>query len=228
MPRHEASATTGSSRPSEPKRRPCDSASVLGHGPYHDLDLARFSTFSAGGAELEDRRGARRRRRTRNGGGERLEYCGLQNFRTRYVNRAGDGRLEEGGGRGNESGHVVEVVIVPNAEDPGGIRWVGIGQRRQREQQRGEEKERELRPPRAPHWSLRYAARVPMSTYQAPAQFIGSFDTARELRTPTDLAKWSKPRHPDATTTADILVERGRASASRSRVSVRATGMTGA
>src|SRR5215471_14903502 len=154
MPRHEASATNGSSRHPEPKRRPCDSASVCGHRPYHDLGLARLSTFSAVGAALEDRRGARRRGGTGNGEGERLEYRGAHNFRTRYVKLTGDGRLEEGSGRGDVPGHVVEVVIIPETEDPRRIRWVGIGQRRQREQQRGEEKDWKRRPSMAPHWLL--------------------------------------------------------------------------
>ena len=64
---------------------------------------------------------------------------------------AGDGHLEEGSGRGDVPDHVIEVVIIPEAENPRRIRWVGIGQRRQREQQRGEEKDRKLRPPVA-HW----------------------------------------------------------------------------
>jgi len=65
-----------------------------------------------------------------------LESCRLQNFRTRDVRLAGNGNLEKRRGGGDEPDHVVEVVVIPKAEDPRGIRGVGIRQRRQREQQR--------------------------------------------------------------------------------------------
>jgi len=36
---------------------------------------------------------------------------------------------------------------------------------------------------------------------------MGSFARHGELQTPTDLAKWSKARHPDATIALGILLE---------------------
>lgn len=86
---------------------------------------------------------------------------------------AGNGNLEKCRGGGDEPDHVVEVVVIPKAEDPRGIRRIDIRQRRQREQQRGEEKERELRPPRSPHGTPRYAAGVPMSTDVKIANDVG-------------------------------------------------------
>lgn len=107
-------------------------------------------------------RKARRRRSARIGRGERDERRGIVRWGPSEhdedrngAKAADDGNLGEACGRGDVSHDVVEVVVIEDAELPGGIGRVGIGQRRQRNGKRDDE-ERKTETEDAQHWLIRY------------------------------------------------------------------------